>query len=152
MKSDQSSSAAITLTVLTILDGKCTVSLANTFWDTRNALQWYVPLPGRFCTRSLHCRLKQVVTFQGRATKLLSSVHFNTLSTWSWSKMCEHWSKMCEQVLFVHVFTIIPPRLTDPCNFITVLLVSQEPEQMTLLFRSAACRVTPHGLHTANRR
>ena len=27
---------------------------------------------------------------------------------------------MCEQVLFVH-FTIIPPRLTDQCNFITVL-------------------------------
>ena len=27
---------------------------------------------------------------------------------------------MCEQVLFVR-FTIIPPRLTDQCNFITVL-------------------------------
>ena len=26
----------------------------------------------------------------------------------------------CEQVLFVR-FTIIPPRLTDQCNFITVL-------------------------------
>ena len=27
---------------------------------------------------------------------------------------------LCEQVLFVR-FTIIPPRLTDQCNFITVL-------------------------------
>ena len=27
---------------------------------------------------------------------------------------------MCEQVLFVR-FTLIPPRLTDQCNFITVL-------------------------------
>ena len=41
---------------------------------------------------------------------------------------------MCEQMLFVYVFTIIPPRLTDPCNFITVLLVTREPEQTTLLF------------------
>ena len=39
MKSDQSSSAAITLTVLAILDGECTV-LANTFWDTRNAVHF----------------------------------------------------------------------------------------------------------------
>ena len=29
-------------------------------------------------------------------------------------------SYYCEQVLFVR-FTIIPPRLTDQCNFITVL-------------------------------
>ena len=36
---ERSSSAAITLNVLAILDGECTV-LANTFWDTRNALQW----------------------------------------------------------------------------------------------------------------
>ena len=48
-------------------------------------------------------------------------------------------------------FTIIPPRLTDQCNFITVLIVTREPEQTTLLFWSAACGVTPHGLHTANR-
>ena len=40
----------------------------------------------------------------------------------------------CEQVLFVYVFTIILPRLTDQRNFITVLLVTQELEQMTLLF------------------
>ncbi len=49
-------------------------------------------------------------------------------------------------------FTVIPPRLSDPCNFITVLLVTREPEQTTLLFWSAACCVTPHGLHTADRR
>ena len=29
----------------------------------------------------------------------------------------------------LYVFTIIPPQLTDPCNFITVLSVTQEPEQ-----------------------
>ena len=40
----------------------------------------------------------------------------------------------CEQVLFVYVYTIIQPRLSDPCNFITVLLVTREPEQTTLLF------------------
>ena len=40
---------------------------------------------------------------------------------------------------FVRVFTVIPPRLSDPCNFITVLLVTREAEQTTLLFRSAAC-------------
>ena len=34
----------------------------------------------------------------------------------------------------------------------TVLLVTQEPEQTTLLFWSTACSVTPHGLHTADRR
>ena len=34
----------------------------------------------------------------------------------------------------LYVFTIIPPRLSDPCNFITVLLVTREPEQTTLLF------------------
>ena len=34
----------------------------------------------------------------------------------------------------LYVFTITPPRLTDPCNFITVLLVTREPEQTTLLF------------------
>ena len=45
----------------------------------------------------------------------------------------------CEQVLFVYVFTIIPPRLTDPRNFITILSVTREPEQRTLLFWSAAC-------------
>ena len=52
----------------------------------------------------------------------------------------------------LYVFTIIPPRLTDPRNFIIVLLVTREPEQTTLLFWSAACSVTPHGLHTADRR
>ena len=41
---------------------------------------------------------------------------------------------ICEQVLFVHVFTAILPRLSDPCTFFTVLLVTREPEQTTLLF------------------
>ena len=41
---------------------------------------------------------------------------------------------LCEQVLFVYVFTIILPRLTDQRNFITVLIVTREPEQTTLLF------------------
>ena len=27
---------------------------------------------------------------------------------------------ICEQVLFLYVYTIIPPRLSDPCDFITV--------------------------------
>ena len=27
-------------------------------------------------------------------------------------------------MLFVYVFTLIPPRLSDPCNFITVPLVT----------------------------
>ena len=48
----------------------------------------------------------------------------------------------CEQVLFVCVLTAILPRLSDPRNFITVLLVTREPEQMTLLFWSTACSVT----------
>ena len=58
----------------------------------------------------------------------------------------------CEQVLFVYVSTLIPPCLTDQRNFITVLIVTREPEQTTLLFWSAACGVTPHGLYTADRR
>ena len=58
----------------------------------------------------------------------------------------------CEQMLFVYVLTAIPPRLSDSCNFITVLLVTREPELTTLLFWSAACSVTPHVLHTADRR
>ena len=32
------------------------------------------------------------------------------------------------------------------------LVTSREPEQTTLLFWSATCGVTPHGLHTADRR
>ena len=58
----------------------------------------------------------------------------------------------CEQVLFVYVYTLIPPCLTDQRNFITVLIVTREPEQTTLLFWSAACGVTLHGLYTADRR
>ena len=41
---------------------------------------------------------------------------------------------ICEQVLFVHVSTLIPPCLTDQRNFFVVLLVTREPEQTTLLF------------------
>ena len=36
-------------------------------------------------------------------------------------KRIEFFLTICEQVLIVHVFTVIPPRLSDPCNFITVL-------------------------------
>ena len=32
------------------------------------------------------------------------------------------------------VFTVIPPRLSDPCNFMTVPLVTRQLEQTTLLF------------------
>ena len=39
-----------------------------------------------------------------------------------------------EQMLFAYVSTLIPPRLSDPCSFITVPLVTREPEQTTLLF------------------
>ena len=59
---------------------------------------------------------------------------------------------ICEQVLFGHVFTAIPPQLSEPCNFITVLLVTWEPEQTTLLFWSTVCSVMPHDLHTADQR
>ena len=41
---------------------------------------------------------------------------------------------LCEQVLFVYVSTLIPPCLTDQRIFITVLIVTREPEQTTLLF------------------
>ena len=47
---------------------------------------------------------------------------------------CKATCYLCEQVLFVYIFTIIPPRLTDHSNFITVLIVNRELEQMTLLF------------------
>ena len=36
----------------------------------------------------------------------------------------------------LYVLTAIPPRFSDPCNFITVLLVTRESEQTTLLFCS----------------
>ena len=44
------------------------------------------------------------------------------------------WYSCCEQVLFVYVSTLIPPCLTDQRNFITVLIVTREPEQTTFLF------------------
>ena len=60
---------------------------------------------------------------------------------------------LCSQCCWVYLWasalcicsTIIPPCLTDQCNFITVLIVTREPEQTTLLFWSAASGVTPHG-------
>ena len=50
------------------------------------------------------------------------------------------------QVLFVYVSTLIPSRLSDSCNFLTVLIVTRQPEQTTLLFWSAACGVTRYAL------
>ena len=55
----------------------------------------------------------------------------SSLKTWFFTQDVRF---LCEQVLFVYVLTVIPPRLSDPCNFITVLLVTREPEQTTLLF------------------
>ena len=46
----------------------------------------------------------------------------------------DHYLTVCEQVLFVYVSTLIPPRLMDQRNFITVLIVTQELEQTTFLF------------------
>ena len=51
-----------------------------------------------------------------------------------------HQSK-CEQVLFVYVFTIIPPRLSDPRNFITVLL-SCIHRLLDITISAAATKIT----------
>ena len=45
---------------------------------------------------------------------------------------------------FAQVFMVIPPWLSGPGNFITTLLVTQEPEQMMHLFRSTACSMASH--------
>ena len=45
-----------------------------------------------------------------------------------------------------------PAPLNGSMQFHNWTLVTREPEQTTLLFWSAACAVTPHGLHTADRR
>ena len=45
-----------------------------------------------------------------------------------------------------------PAPLNGSMQFHYCTLVTREPEQTTLLFWSAACGVTPHGLHTADRR
>ena len=58
---------------------------------------------------------------------------------------------LCEQVLFVRFYNN-PAPLNGSMQFHYCTLVTREPEQTTLLFWSAACGVTPHGLHTANRR
>ena len=57
----------------------------------------------------------------------------------------------CEQVLFVRFYNN-PAPLNGSMQFHYCTLVTREPEQTTLLFWSAACGVTPHGLHTADRR
>ena len=44
-----------------------------------------------------------------------------------------------------------PAPLNGSMQFHYCTLVTQEQEQMMLLFWSAACGVTPHGLHTADR-
>ena len=46
---------------------------------------------------------------------------------------------LCEHVLFVRVLTVIPTRLSDSCSFITLLLVTREAEQTTLLFWETRC-------------
>ena len=56
-----------------------------------------------------------------------------------------------EQVLFVRFYNN-PAPLNGSMQFHYCTLVTREPEQTTLLFWSAACGVTPHGLHTADRR
>ena len=58
---------------------------------------------------------------------------------------------ICEQVLFVRFYNN-PAPLNGSMQFHYCTLVTREPEQTTLLFWSAACGVTPHGLHTADRR
>ena len=87
-------------------------------------------------------KLYMELTWDGKEIVFISAIRGNSASD-SAAK--------CEQVIFVYVLTAIPPWLTDSCNFITVLLVTQELEQTTLLFWSAACSITPHGLHTADR-
>ena len=61
------------------------------------------------------------------------------------------WESLCEQVLFVRFYNN-PAPLNGSMQFHYCTLVTREPEQTTLLFWSAACGVTPHGLHTADRR
>ena len=57
---------------------------------------------------------------------------------------------ICEQVLFVRFYSNpAPVNRSTQFHYCTV---TREPEQTTLLFWSAACSVTPRGLHTAERR
>ena len=96
---------------------------------------------------------ERVPVFHGVCEIALTEVR--SLHKWAWcgaARKSDRLNCRCEQVLFVYVFTIIPPRLTDQRNFITVLIVTREPEQRPLLFWSAACGVTPNRLHTADRR
>ena len=77
------------------------------------------------CQKKRLCNSKHVIHFLWKK-KMVFFV--------SSSKHTQKHLYICEQVLFVYIFTIILPRLTDPCNFISVLIVTREPEQMTLLF------------------
>ena len=121
----------------------------NGSWNRELRSEEWPPLHKSHCQKA-----------RGEERDFSKSLDFNVLSTAQGHTRTmkqennKHSQKKCEQVLFVYVFTIIPPRLTDPCNFITVLLVTRELEQtmLLLLFWSAACCVTPHGLHTADRR
>ena len=95
------------------------------------------------------CDFCMFIRFQGHCSGTNSQ-------NWREGKKCLFWTKLiflpitfvlvllhdscvlCVSKCSLYVFTIIPPRLLDPGNFITVLLVTQEPEQTTLLFWSDA--------------
>ena len=67
---------------------------------------------------------------------MFSCIHF---PTWPYppqimKKTVFYTGKLYGLTGMVHVSTVILPWLSDPCNFITVPLVTRELEQMTLLF------------------
>ena len=78
-----------------------------------------------------------------------------------WKHYCE-WCHFCDQqsvsvmlqmwASALCTFYNNPAPLNGSMQFHYCTLVTREPEQTTLLFWSAACGVTPHGLHTADRR
>ena len=65
------------------------------------------------------CYYKEQIARWTKATK-----------NWEWNSgvyvfiVLFHFFFKCEQVLFVYVFTLNPPRLSDPYNFITVMIVT----------------------------
>ena len=76
-----------------------------------------------------------------------------------WLKMFARLIFVCFVWLFIYLwasalctFYSNPAPLNGSMQFHYCTLVTREPEQTTLLFWSAACGVTPHGLHTADRR
>ena len=112
-----------------------------------------------------HCMFTSVLVMICNSFRIASTMQSALLQVRNWShqpanavacSVCAHYQECSKKIIScvskcsLYVFTIIPSRLSDPCNFITVLLVTREPEQTTLLFWSATCCVTPHGLHTAN--